>query len=192
MIHVLYCWDISWYSQHKVLKLSRFDRRKVKSSYDRSLSLHTICVWGDSRNQLALLGDGISTIGFPCNDVYNRTVHTYIHTNVRSVSAPGSVTAPVKNVPAYSSTASLSVRTDTNTSQALSENKVICKPVLAFQRSTHTKMKIKRRKRLKSLSWKSSGEEERSFSFLLACVFLIFFRCPSFFLFHLKCFVVER
>lgn len=51
------------------------------------------------RTQLALLGNGISTIGFPCNDVSNRTVHTYIHTNIRSVSSPGSFTAPILKMP---------------------------------------------------------------------------------------------
>lgn len=52
------------------------------------------------KNQLAFLGNGISTIGFPCNDVYNITVHTYIHTYVRSVSSSDSFTAPIlKNPP---------------------------------------------------------------------------------------------
>lgn len=52
-----------------------------------------------------------------------------------------------------------SLKQNTNSSQALSENKAIRKPVLALEQST-LKKKKKKKKHLKSSSPKSSSEEK--------------------------------
>lgn len=144
---------------------------------------------------MALLDNGISTIGFPCNDVYNRTVHTYIHTYVRSVSSPDSFTAPIKNAPTYSYTSFFfffSSKQSTNVSQASSENKAIRKPVLALEQSTRKKKKKKKKKHLKSSSPKSSSEEKKEVASSLLVVFSFSSHCPVFSSKMLCCQAIKR
>lgn len=111
-------------------------------------------------------------------------IHTYIHSDIRSVSSLDSLTAPIKNAPTYSYTFfPTSNRNKTqNASQASSEKKAIRKPVLAVEERT------RKRRRKKSSSPKLSTEEKNK---LLPCLrFFFFFDCPV--CYNLKRFVVKQ
>lgn len=148
---------------------------------------------------MAFLHNGIFTIGFPCNDVYNILVHTYIHTYIRSVSSLDPFTAPIKNAPTYSYTSVFCFfflsKQNTNISQALSENKAIRKPVLALEQCTRKKKKKKKKKENHQVQ--NYPARRKTSSFLLACSFFIFFlkflfHCPVFSSKMLCCQAIKR
>lgn len=159
------------------------------------------------KNQLAFLGNGISTIGFPCNDVYNITVHTYIHTYVRSVSSSDSFTAPILKNPPPTATHQnffspvfhlLFIKNKNgkkqnitqNVSQALSENKAIGQASSCSLNNVQAENKKTRKEIVQN-----HPAERKISSFLLACnfFFLIFMSLSSYF-FHLKrfCQAIKR
>lgn len=163
---------------------------------------------------MAFLGNGISTIGFPCNDVYNITVHTYIHTYIRSVSSSDSFTAPIlKNPPPTATHQNFfspifhllfiknkkKNKTEKNKKQKhktflkhCQKIKQLGEPVLALW----TMYKQKRRKpKKKRKSSKIIQQREKSVASSLHVIFfLIFMSLSSYFFFHLKrfCQAIKR